>query len=157
MLAALFYTRRTRLGQSRVLSRVAVLATLAIPLGGCAGLGLPFDEAGAGSQASLNRPAHAIPAAAIVVNQADPSDWDMIRRTAEGAPQTAARLDWSNPTTGSAGSVAIAADNPESLCRAFAVTISDMRGIRRYHGQACQAADGHTHLTGVAADDATLL
>jgi hypothetical protein len=32
-----------------------------------------------------------------------------------------------------------------------------MRGIRRYHGQACQAADGHTHLTGVAADDATLL
>jgi hypothetical protein len=157
MLGALFYTRRTRPGQRAVPGRVVLLLAAALPLGGCAGLGLPFDEAGAGSQASLSRPARAIPAAAVVVNQADPSDWEMVRRTAEGAPQAAARLDWSNPTTGSAGTVAIAGDKPESLCRPFAVTISDMRGIRRYHGDACQGADGHVRLAGVAADDATLL
>ena len=156
MLAAVFYTRRSRQDQSAVLRRVAILAVLALPLGGCAGLGLPFSEAGAGAQASLSGPARAIPAAAIVV-QNDPSDWEMIRRTAEGAPQIAAKLDWSNPASGSVGTLAIAADKPESLCRPFAVTLSDMRGIRRYRGDACQRADGHTGLAGVAADDATLL
>jgi len=157
MLAAVFYTRRGRQDQSAVLRRIALLAALALPLGGCAGLGLPFDEAGAGAQASLNRPARAIPAAAVVIDQDDPSDWEMIRRTAEGAPQIAAKLDWSNPASGSVGTLAIAADKPESLCRPFAVTLSDMRGIRRYRGDACQRADGHTGLAGVAADDATLL
>lgn len=157
MLGAFFYTRRAAPGQSAALPRVAVLALLALPLCGCAGLGLPFDEAGARSQASLNRPARAIPAAVVVVDQADPSDWEMIRRTAEGAPETSGRFDWSNPETGSAGNLAIAADRPESLCRAFAVTISDMRGVRRYRGDACQAATGHIRLSGVIADDATLL
>ena len=157
MFGVIFYTRTARLGQSRVVSTGLLLAALALPLGGCAGLGLPFDEAGAGTQASLSRPAHAIPASAILTEQTDPSDWEMVRRTAEGAPQNAGRFDWANPTTGSAGNVAIAADQPESLCRAFVVTINDMRGIRRYRGQACQAADGHTRLAGVVADDATLL
>jgi len=67
MRAAFFYTRRIPSGQSAALSRIALLTLLALPLGGCAGLGLPFDEAGAGAQASLNRPARAIPAAAVVV------------------------------------------------------------------------------------------
>jgi len=157
MFAAFFYTRAARQGQSRFFGRIALLAALAASLSGCAGLGLPFDEAGAGSQASLSQQPRAIPAAAVVVNQADPSDWEMIRRTAEGAPATSARLGWTNPVTGSAGSISIASDHAESLCRAFAVTISDMRGVSRYHGDACMSANGHTRLGGVVADDATLL
>ena len=157
MLGAFFYTRPARPGQSGILRRVALLAALAMPLGGCAGLGLPFDEAGPGPQASLNRPLGAIPAAAVVSEQVDPSDWEMIRRSAEGTHATAGRFDWSNPVTGSTGNLAIAADRPDSLCRPFAATISDMRGIRRYRGQACETAAGHTRLAEVVADDATLL
>ncbi len=152
------YTGQDRLKQPLVLARGLVLGALVLSLGGCAGLGLPFGEAGAGPQASLSNPARPILASAVIVDQADPSDWEMVRRTAEGAPTAASRLDWENPTTGSSGTLAIAvavAKGPTD-CRAFAMTINDMRGIRRYRGEACARPDGRTQLTSVVADDATL-
>ena len=152
------YTGQGWMGQRSVAARGIALAAIALSLGGCAGLGLPFGEAGAGPQASINNPARPILASAVVADQADTSDWEMVRRTAEGAPVAASRLDWVNPTTGSSGSlaIAVATGKGDTLCRAFATTINDMRGIRRYRGDACAASDGRTQLTGVVADDATL-
>jgi surface antigen len=157
MLGAQSYTGRGRPCQPSVLARGLALAVTLLSLGGCAGLGLPFGEAGAGPQASLNNPARPILASVVIVDQADPSDWELVRRTAEGAPLAASRLDWVNPTTGSSGSlaIAVAAAKGGTLCRAFATTINDMRGIRRYRGDACAASDGRSRLIGVVADDAT--
>ena len=42
-------------------------------------------------------------------------------------------------------------------CRAFATTISDYRGVRRYSGEACRPANGGWRLTGIVPDDTTLL
>jgi 17 kDa outer membrane surface antigen len=138
------------------LVRPAAIAVLALSLGGCAGLGLPFGEAGtAGRLAAANGPVQPILASAVVSSQADPSDWDTIRRTIEGAPTAASRLDWNNAITGSTGSVAIAADKGET-CRAFASTINDLRGIRRYRGQACIVDGGRSQLRAIVADDVTL-
>ncbi|HVZ14795.1 MAG TPA: RT0821/Lpp0805 family surface protein [Bauldia sp.] len=132
------------------------MAALALSLGGCAGLGLPFT--GAETTASLTayngRAVQPILASAVVANQADPTDWDTIRRTIEGAPQ-GGKLEWSNAITGSAGSLTVAADTGET-CRAFVTTINDVRGIRRYRGQACVTANGRAQLQNVTADDATL-
>jgi len=136
--------------------RGLVLALMTLSLGGCAGLGLPFGEAGtAGRLALAGGSVQPILAIAVVTEQADPADWDTIRRTIEGAPTAAARLDWNNAITGSAGSIAIAADKG-GTCRAFATTINDVRGIRRYRGEACVAPDGRSQLRTVVADDTTL-
>jgi hypothetical protein len=153
------YSGPGKLCQS-VAMRAVALAVIALSPAGCAGLGLPFSEAGAGSGklAFTGNGARPILASAVVADPSDPTDWETIRRTAEGAPVAASRLDWVNPTTGSSGHLAIAVGvaKDTTICRAFATTINDMRGIRRYRGEACAALDGRTRLTGVVADDTTL-
>jgi surface antigen len=136
------------------------LVLVGLSLGGCAGLGLPFGEAGsAGRVAARGETTKPILASATVTDQVDASDWETVRRTAEGAPAEASRLDWINPETGSSGRIAIAAaatDQDGVVCRSFATTVNDARGIRRYRGEACVRTDGRSQLRGVIADDATL-
>jgi hypothetical protein len=137
--------------------RLAAVAALALSLGGCAGLGLPFTspETTASLTAYDGRAVQPILANAVITNQADPTDWDTIRRTIEGAPQGGAKLEWSNAITGSAGSLTVAADSGDT-CRPFVTTINDFHGIRRYRGQACVTPNGRAQLRNVSADDATL-
>lgn len=149
----------TRRQSSNLLPGLTI-SLVALSLGGCAGLGLPFGEAGsAGRLASNGGPAKTILASATVTDQVDASDWETVRRTAEGAPEAASRLDWINPETGSSGRLAIAAaatDPDGVVCRSFATTVNDVRGIRRYRGESCVRTDGRSQLRGVTADDATL-
>ena len=139
----------------QTIAHVTAIAALALTLGGCAGLGLPLGERVASGPMAYTGSIKPVLASAVAADQANPSDWDAIRRTIDGAPKTAARLDWSNVVSGSAGSIAIAADTGDD-CRRFATTINDLRGIRRYRGSACAGADGRSQLRGVVADDATL-
>jgi hypothetical protein len=149
--------------QSSWALRGFAFAFLALALGGCAGLGMPFGEPGMRSDrtAAVTRQNDARPvlAKAIVTDQVDAADWETVRRTAEGAPDTASKLDWITPETGSTGtlSIAISANKNGAACRAFATTVNDVRGIRRYRGEACVRPDGRTQLHGLTADDATLL
>ena len=46
---------------------------------------------------------------------------------------------------------------PDSVCRAFATTVNDLRGIRRYRGEACQTGDAGWRLTGIVPEDSVLL
>jgi hypothetical protein len=146
--------------QSSNIIRGFALTLVVLSLGGCAGLGLPFGEPGsAGRLATKGEAAKPILASAVVTDQVDPSDWETVRRTAEGAPVEASRLDWINPETGSSGRLAIAAavtDADNVVCRSFATTVNDVRGIRRYRGEACVRSDARSQLRGVIADDATL-
>jgi len=139
--------------QTPVRLTAVLLATMA--LGGCAGLGLPFGGPGGGQLAANGGVPQPILASATVTNQADPSDWETIRRTIEGAPQGGSHLEWSNAITGSVGTIAVAADDGEA-CRAFAATVNDVRGVRRYRGEACLLPNGRAQLRAVTADDATL-
>jgi hypothetical protein len=138
------------------LLRGAAITAVALSLGGCAGLGLPFGERGTGRVAASGLVVQPILASATIADQLDPSDWESIRRTIEGAPRTASRVDWSNAITGSVGSIVLAVDSKDG-CRMFAATINDLHGIRRYRGGACLVTGGRLQLRGILADDATLL
>jgi surface antigen len=139
------------------LTHGAAASLLALALTGCAGLGLPFGEHGkAGRMAASGLVVQPILASATITDQLDPSDWESIRRTIEGAPKAAANVDWSNALTGSVGSIIVAADGKDG-CRMFAATINDLHGIRRYRGGACLVTGGRLQLRGIVADDATLL
>lgn len=143
-------------------ARALVAGVLALSLGGCAGLGLPFGEAGAPrTTASIKAPpkAKAILASATMIENVDPSDWETVRREMAGASETTNHLlDWINPDTGSSGriSVAAAAERDGVLCRDFATTINDVRGVRRYRGDACLRTDGRWQLRNVTPDDAAI-
>ena len=53
-------------------------------------------------------------------------------------------IDWWNDLTNSTGTVSTltpAATHDGSLCRRFATTINDLRGIRRYRGLACRSGE----------------
>ncbi|HVY19887.1 MAG TPA: RT0821/Lpp0805 family surface protein [Bauldia sp.] len=138
------------------LFRAGAVALLALALGGCSGLGLPFGERGTAGRMASAAAVQPILASAVITDQLDPSDWETIRRTIEGAPQVASRVDWQNAITGSVGSVELAADS-DIGCRAFVATINDLHGIRRYRGGACEMKGGRLQLRGIVADDATLL
>ncbi|MCX5497432.1 RT0821/Lpp0805 family surface protein [Kaistia dalseonensis] len=99
-----------------------------------------------------------------VVEAVAPSDWERIRLVAStslvGLPNGGV-IDWTNPDTGSNGTISplLAARNePDGRnCRAFALTVSDIRGIRRYRGDACRATDGMWQLFDVTPEDSALL
>lgn len=137
-----------------------LLATLAmtLALGGCAGMGLPFGEAAETRMAQAGG-ARPFQAKATVIERVDGSDWEAIRRSVAGVPETQTQENtWYNPDTGSTGTVgvSIATEVSGTLCRPFATTISDSRGIRRYRGDACLRTDGRWQLHGIRADDALL-
>jgi surface antigen len=127
-------------------------------LGGCSAIGIPFGEPAAGRIA----PVRSNPVlTAKVTDSVDASDWEAVRRLVAGAAVERAsdRLAWSNPDTGSTGTLAtVAASTGKSgrLCRSFSTTVNDLRGIRRYRGEACQRTDGRWQLYGVTADDSVL-
>jgi hypothetical protein len=139
------------------LVRGCAVALVALSLGGCAGLGLPFGEHGTAGRLASAGSAQPILASAVITDQLDPSDWETIRRTIEGAPREAATLDWNNAITGSVGAVALADVDSSKGCRPFAATVNDLHGIRRYRGGACALPGSRLQLRGIAADDATLL
>jgi surface antigen len=99
-----------------------------------------------------------------VVEAVAPSDWEHIRLTASTFIPSSANgdiIDWTNPDTGSNGTlspVRVARDEPDGRnCRAFSLTVSDVRGIRRYKGDACRAPDGMWQLFEVVPEDSALL
>lgn len=151
------YIGRSLSRQPWLALRVAALAMLAASLGGCAGLGLPFGEVqdariSGETTGTITRK---------VVDQVDPSDWEAVRRTVASVPvdEAMSGVEWTNPDTGSTGTIATI-DSPVerkgTLCRPFATTVSDARGVRLYRGEACQRVDGRWQLHGMIADDAHL-
>ncbi|WEK52347.1 MAG: RT0821/Lpp0805 family surface protein [Candidatus Kaistia colombiensis] len=99
-----------------------------------------------------------------VVEAVAPSDWEHIRLTASTFIPGSANgeiIDWTNPDTGSNGTLSpVRTAQMESdgrKCRAFALTVSDVRGIRRYKGDACRATDGMWQLFEVVPEDSALL
>lgn len=151
------YTGDTAVRQSPPFRRLAAVSLVALATGGCTSLGLPL---GASKEftGSTNAAAPARVASAV-----DPSDWETVRQALTGMAGStggATDVDWRNPVTGSAGTLTAYAPEERSrgLCRDFATTVNDTRGIRRYHGEACSDAGygGQWQLTGVAPEDGTL-
>ncbi len=134
---------------------------LALSLGGCAGLGLPFGAETASVDTMTTGSVKPTLVSASVVDGVDASDWEAIRRAVATVPADTEtdRLAWHNPDTGSAGTVShLSAAHVRSglPCRTFATTINDQRGARRYRGEACRRSDGRWQLYGMVADDAQL-
>ncbi len=152
------YTGSSKASQWSPLVRLVAVAAIAASLGGCVALLPPLDDTASVAGVS-NETTGSISTAASLVDQVDPSDWEAVRRAvAAVSPQTATtRVEWSNPDTGSTGTVATLARPVEqdgTLCRSFATTVNDMRGVRRYRGEACRRSDGSWRLYGMIADDA---
>src|SRR5437016_12901108 len=134
--------------------RIAAGLVLTLTIAGCARLGLPMNEAAEGID-----PMHtASLVKATVSDRVDPSDWSAVRQTlGQISPRAEAgtTIDWWNDLTNSSGTVGTltaATTHNGSLCRTFAATINDLRGIRRYRGEACRGGDGW-QLSGVTHDD----
>lgn len=161
------YTGESSPRQSPPFYRAAAVAALALSLGGCAGLGLPFGgemttASIAPTRSSGGLKPTLVSATASITDSVDASDWETVRRTVArvSADSAVSRVEWTNPDTGSTGTIAelnVASQRGDRLCRAFSTTINDTRGIRRYRGDACQRTDGRWQLYGMAPDDAQLL
>jgi len=78
---AFSYNGVGHLRQSPFVPRAVAAALLALSLGGCAGTGLPFDEATSSHLAANGDSARPILASATVADRVDPSDWEMVRYT----------------------------------------------------------------------------
>ena len=76
--------------QSPPYVRAAAVAALALSLGGCAGLGLPFGSEMTASNTSTGGGARATLVKASVIDGVDASDWETIRRTIARAGGSAA-------------------------------------------------------------------
>ncbi len=144
--------------QSPPFMRPAAIALLASMLGGCAGLGMPFSETASRDIMSTGSIQKVSAKAGGPTSQ---SDWEAVRTTVAKAMESKAEsLAWSNPSTGSSGALSIlntpTATN-DANCRNFATTMNDMRGIRRYRGEACRMGNDRWQLFGVLADDSKLL
>ncbi len=144
----------------RAFPGVAV-AILALSLGGCAGLGLPFGAELASTDPMTTGSIKPTLVSANVVDGVDASDWEAIRREVADVPVDSAvdRLAWRNPDTGSAGTISgLSAARAQSglACRTFATTVNDQRGVRRYRGETCRRSNGRWQLYGMVADDAQL-
>lgn len=143
------YTHRAGERQSLPYFRAAVLGGLALTMAGCSATAIDPTYTG-----SVVR--------ATVTDSVDPSDWEAVRRTIAEIGEigeNAFDLAWKNPRTGSSGTVTAMA--PESradgVCRAFATTVNDLRGIRRYRGEACHDGNAGWRLSGIVPEDSLLL
>jgi hypothetical protein len=96
---------------------------------------------------------------AAVTDGVDPSDWETVRRTIADIGGEALDRAWRNPKTGSSGTLTAMAPEPRAggVCRAFATTVNDVRGIRNYRGEACRTQGAGWRLTGIIPEDSTLL
>jgi len=164
----------------------ALLVLAAAALSGCSlsplGGGAELDTTVTGSIAPAARspapaepplgyaaaPAGATPEPAAkprtAIDGVDPSDWERIRLFASTnvePAKTGEVLDWTNPETGSNGTISpLAASRTVAggrECRSFGLTVSDIRGIRRYRGDACHTPDGMWQLFDVTPEDGALL
>jgi hypothetical protein len=151
------YTGRAGCRQSPLM-RIAAVVSLALSVAACARFGLPFNESGPGVD-----PMHtASLISAKIADRIDPSDWLAVRHTLGQIPARAAvgaSIDWWNDRTNSTGTVStlsVATRRDGSLCRGFATTINDLRGIRRYRGIACRSGDGW-EVSNVAPDEDAVL
>jgi hypothetical protein len=152
-------------GRAAAATRVAAILLLAT-LGGCARGGLPIgvpdtDRTITGSIKPARPNPPAAPAAAIASTFADPSDWEALRRAlAESLDRgDADYVEWTNPDTGSSGVASAtrpAVKGGVAPCRPFDTTMSDVRGVRRYSGEACKMTNGRWALRGIKPVDATL-
>lgn len=151
------FGRTPTLPPGRATSRtraMAVCLVAGLALTGCARLGMPVgvpdtDRTITGSIR---------PASTGAVALADPSDWETIRRALATALDSGnpAQIDWSNPDTGSFGVITASASTRNSDCRSFDTTMSDVRGVRRYSGEACKMTNGRWALRSVRPADAAL-
>src|SRR5258707_12474593 len=92
------YTGVGNLRQSSFAARAIAAAFVALSLGGCAGMGLPFDEATSSHLAANGDTARPVLASATAADRVDPSDWEMVRYTVASAPKGAvANIDSLNP------------------------------------------------------------
>jgi hypothetical protein len=137
---------------------IALAISLAALLAGCAGMGLPGP---ADTMTTGSIPTGRSQVVASVSTGVDPSDWETVREALSGMAGAGGGqrdIPWRNPVTGSAGTITAyaAEEKGPDLCRSFATTLSDMRGVRRYRGEACERA-GTWRLTGVAPEDSKLL
>jgi surface antigen len=133
---------------------VAAVA-FAAGLSGCASLGLPFGPDNASPSPETTA---AIASGTSAADSVAASDWDTVRKTIAALPAGQVKpVQWTNPATGSTGTV-VAAERPagKANCRPFSTTVSDARGVRRYRGQACHSTDGSWQLVALAADDSLL-
>ena len=130
---------------------------VALSLAGCARFGA--FESGDGDVTGSIAPAKS-PASAELQG-VDPSDWTAVRtKLADAGVGANVELEWQNPRTRSAGTITtLAAPGLKggATCQPFATTVNDMRGIRRYRGEACHTGAGAWRLTDVVADDSALL
>ena len=154
------YIGRGHPRQPSLFARPAAVAMLAFGLCGCASLGLPFDEAAVDRDLTTGSIARVSNSGQSQVAQ---SDWQAVRQgiaRAATEPSLEGTLAWSNPDTGTTGTLTVldtvSASNDPS-CRNFQTTVNDMRGVRHYHGETCQMTKGQWELYGVLADDSKLL
>ena len=140
------YTARGTERQSLPYFRAAVLGVIALTAAGCSTTSLDPIQTGGVIRAA-------------VTDGVDPSDWETVRQTIATIGSDAFDRAWQNPKTGSSGTITALAAEPRagSLCRAFATTVNDLRGIRRYRGEACQSANAGWRLTGIVPEDSLLL
>ncbi|HWJ75295.1 MAG TPA: RT0821/Lpp0805 family surface protein [Kaistia sp.] len=149
--------------------RRAAVLVIACGLAGC-GLsplshdGIDSTTTGSITPAATPEPQSAQPPAPTVVGSLAQSDWETIRTLAADRLADAPNgdpLDWTNPDTGNEGTLAALADARTRTgglsCRPIALTVSDVRGVRRYHGHACRSVDGSWQLFDMSADDKALL
>ncbi len=157
-MSSVSYTGRPGRRQQPVPLAAVAAVLLALSLAGCSRLGMPFNQA---ADDSLTTGSIALVKAAVS-DRVDPSDWQTIRQTLSRIPAGAGAgtsLDWHNSLTNSGGTVSVAAaaaPRNGALCRGFVATINDLRGIRRYRGEACRNANGW-QLSGVIPEDGAAL
>jgi hypothetical protein len=129
------------------------VAALGLGLAGCSSLGLPMgdrlDRTAVGSIRS------ATPVSATRTPPVAASDWETIRQSIPAALAKSGVSDWTNEATGSSGTLTLAQSGKDG-CRGFSTTVSDVRGIRHYRGDACRNAAGAWSIGDLTADDAIL-
>lgn len=136
-------------------------------LAGCSQAGIPVGSAEVASAPSPTQhrattEAAATAAALVEADAIDPADLKTVLSTAAAALNTGRTdqaLAWSNADTGSTGAVTpldIVADGDRSNCKVFASTVNDVRGVRRYRGEACMRGDGTWNLTRFVPEDEEL-
>jgi len=140
------YTHRAGERQSLPYFRAAILGGLALAAAGCSATAIDPTQTGSVIQAS-------------VTDSVDPSDWEAVRRTIADIGEDAFDRAWKNPRTGSSGTVTAQAPEPraDGVCRDFTTTVNDLRGVRRYRGEACRNGNADWRLSTIVPEDSLLL